>query len=465
MLVRAVHAAAALAACALTALAGPARADSVRPLSGPLPGTTAAALPAADLTPRPVVGFRVRGPSKVTERTMGYLARVEVGQLVSGADLPRILRDLTNTELFTTVDVTLEQAPDGVVVVATVHDKHSWIVAPTLYILGASKAVGVGFGENDFGGRNQKFLAYAQLGQVASQLFAVFLDPAYHGTKLTYRIDAFAFRRNDNEYVNPRDDPRSKEIAAIHSTSYGGGGLLVGWRFRPWLVGDLRARAGMVWYRGSTLADGKTRAPTPQQDGFDASIQTHWTADRRNHLNGVTWGPYAQLTLDHSVPKVSGYQYGVANLRIQQAWKLFGEHQLELRGYFTVGRHLPFHEEFTLGSATDLRGYDYNQFRGDTRVTGRAEYSVPVARYKWVRLRAIGFFDSGSIGFAHPRTDGSRTYLPNEAKGNHYFRNDFGAGIRIYVGAIVLPLVGVDLAYGIEGHSPELYLQVGLTDF
>jgi hypothetical protein len=34
-----------------------------------------------------------------------------------------------------------------------------------------------------------------------------------------------------------------------------------------------------------------------------------------------------------------------------------------------------------------------------------------------------------------------------------------------YVNNIVLPLLGLDLGCGIEGHSPELYFEVGLTDF
>ena len=44
-------------------------------------------------------------------------------------------------------------------------------------------------------------------------------------------------------------------------------------------------------------------------------------------------------------------------------------------------------------------------------------------------------------------------------------RNDVGVGLRIYVKAVVLPLLGLDLGHGIEGHSPEVYFEVGLTDF
>ena len=61
----------------------------------------------------------------------------------------RLERDLLSSELFEKVTVTLEEAPGGVIVVAHLDDKHSWIVAPTLFVLPSNFAVGVGFAENN----------------------------------------------------------------------------------------------------------------------------------------------------------------------------------------------------------------------------------------------------------------------------------------------------------------------------
>jgi hypothetical protein len=33
------------------------------------------------------------------------------------------------------------------------------------------------------------------------------------------------------------------------------------------------------------------------------------------------------------------------------------------------------------------------------------------------------------------------------------------------VSTIVLPLLGFDVAWGIESHAPEYYFELGLTDF
>jgi hypothetical protein len=50
-------------------------------------------------------------------------------------------------------------------------------------------------------------------------------------------------------------------------------------------------------------------------------------------------------------------------------------------------------------------------------------------------------------------------------RGDSWIRSDVGAGLRVYLNNIVLPLLGLDYGYGIEGHSSEIYFEVGLTDF
>ena len=124
---------------------------------------------------------------------------------------------------------------------------------------------------------------------------------------------------------------------------------------------------------------------------------------------------------------------------------------------------MPAHEELTFGGTVDLRGYDVDQFRGDLRAVFRAEYSIPLFKWRFLSFRAIAFYDAGYTGF-HNRRPSDRDYLPNQLTAS-YRRTNLGTGLRIYLDNIVLPLLGFDLAYGIEGHSPEIYFEVGLTDF
>jgi outer membrane protein insertion porin family len=442
----------------------------------PAPPPPAAATPRAESVPAPaalpdaatfpIVGFEVRGDTKVRPRTIGYLAHVAIGDRVGPGDVAALQQALLSSELFTQVQVELRPAPGdpspGVIIAVTADDKHSWIVAPTAFALPGNLAFGAGFAENDFRGLDQKFLIYGQLGTRNSLLFGTFLDPSYHGTQLTWRTDLYLFRRSIDEYTNPPDDTRSFAIERRTTATYLGGGALIGWKFLWWLMADLRLRGAYVYFRDPQDAAGQPIARLPENNGWDVTLQAHLTLDNRLHRYGVTWGSFVELDLEPSIPGLDSYGYQLMLLRAYQSWRLFGEHELELRGHFDAGRHLPLHEDLTLGGTSDLRGYDVDQFRGDVRAVARAEYSVPLFKWRIFAFRALGFYDTGYVGFHSFRAD--RDYLLNQ-RTTSYVRNDVGAGFRIYVNNVVLPLLGLDLGYGIEGHSPEISFEVGLTDF
>jgi len=429
--------------------------------------TLGTAVRTATLDPaRRVVGFVVRGKSKLRPRTLRYLAHVDEGDYLRTSDLKRIKQALISSELFEQVSVSLEpdEDEDGVDLVATLDDKHSWIVAPTIYVLPGKLALGVGYAENNLRGLNQKLLLYGQVGTRDTLLFGAFLDQSVRGTKLTFRADMYTSSRVTDEYANPTTDATSTEILRTSTITYLGGGVLVGWNFAWWAIGDLRLRGAHVSFREAHAPD-DTALPNPSIDGYDVTAQARLTFDARGHYFGVTWGPYLQLFAETSIPGLDDFDYSTALLRAYYSWRLFGDHQLELRTLFTIGRHVPMHEETTNGGVVDLRGYATDQFRGDTRTVVRTEYSLPIARSKLFAFRAIGFFDSGYVGYQFRAPDGRRNYLPNQHDNAGWFRNDVGLGLRVYVKAIVLPLLGLDVAYGIEGHSPAVYFEVGLTDF
>lgn len=409
---------------------------------------------------RPIVGFQVKGDSKVTDTTLGYLAHVHVGDPVGPDDLPRLEEALVSSELFEAVAVALEDAPGGYTVVATVDDKLSWIIGPTVYFLPSNRAIGVGFAENDFRGHDQKILLYGQLGTKTSILFGTFLDPSYHGTKLQYRADIYLERRQVDEYANATRTDFT--IARTTEETFLDAGMLVGWQFKWWLVADARLRTAYVYFHDALDPLTNTPLTKPQQDGWDTTLQARLTLDHRIHNFGVTSGPFAQLLVEPSVPGLDTYGYVNSQLRAYYSWVFLCEHQFELRAIGQFGYHLPVHEDNALGGVSDLRGYVGDQFRGDQLGVFRAEYSVPMFKVWKLKFRALGFYDTGITAFEFPRAD--RAYLPNQLD-RTWIRNDVGVGIRAYVKAVVLPLLGIDLGYGIEGHSPEVYFELGLTDF
>src|SRR5439155_10704919 len=127
-------------------------------------------------------------------------------------------------------------------------DKLSWIAAPTLYVLPQNWSVGVGYAENNLLGENKKLLLYGQLGNKSNLFFGTYFDPAVDGSQLQLRFDVYTYRIIRTEYLNPPDDARSFAIARYTRETFLDAGLLVGWLFRWWLVGDFRFRSAYVGF-------------------------------------------------------------------------------------------------------------------------------------------------------------------------------------------------------------------------
>jgi outer membrane protein assembly factor BamA len=411
-------------------------------------------------TKKPIVGFQVHGDTKLRPTTLGYLAHVREGDLVGSDDLTRLQVALISSELFESATVALVDAPGGYIVSATLDDKLSWIIGPTIYVLPSNRALGVGFAENNFDGRDQKLLLYGQLGTKTSIFFATFLDPSVRGTKWQYRGDIYLERRQIDEYLNP--SPTVSSVGRSTEETFLDAGLLVGYSWRWYLVTDARLRGAYVFFHNSVDPQTNTPIAKPQQDGWDTTMQLRVTFDPRIHNFGVTTGPYAQLLVEPSVPGLDTFHYFNSMARAYYSWVLLCEHMLELRGFGYLGYHVPIQEDNALGGGSDLRGYALDQFRGDLNVIGRAEYSVPLFKWWKLKFRGLGFYDTGYATFLFPRSD--RNYLPGQLD-THWFRNDVGVGLRAYVKAVVLPLLGVDFGYGIEGRNYEVYFELGLTDF
>ena len=56
-----------------------------------------------------------------------------------------------------------------------------------------------------------------------------------------------------------------------------------------------------------------------------------------------------------------------------------------------------------------------------------------------------------------------RSFLPDTPSGvvRDSWHNGIGAGLRMYLKGVVLPLLGVDVAYGFESEAVRVYLSIG----
>lgn len=424
-----------------------------------------------------IVDIRVDGNSKTTDETVRLIAGVERGDEMTPDVADRVQRDLVSSGLFRDVQIYWEPAPGGTRLVILARDKHSWVIAPAFYNQPTNKGAGVGFGENNLFGENEKLLLYAQLATGDSFFVGAYVDPSIAGTRLHWQADLYLASARVIEYAPPRewrDDPRPLRISRLN---YLNGGVRFGtelWRGVS-LDGRLRgAHVGYSWVEaaeGATAADvtgdpAATVVPRPGPTGWDVSGEVSLGVDTRANWYGISSGYRLVASFEHALPGLgSDFEYWYAGVQLQRAIRVLKRHNLVVKGTAGYGEDLPFQQEYTAGG-TSQRGWKNAQFRGDVRVTANAEYSVPLFTVKGLAVRGLGFWDSSYVTFRDAdEASGMRDYLPGAgARGLAPLRNSVGLGTRLYLRQIVLPLLGLDFGYGLERGDYEIYLAIGLTD-
>jgi outer membrane protein assembly factor BamA len=425
-----------------------------------------------------VVDIRVDGNTKTTDDTVILIAGIEKGDDLTPDRAEQVRRDLVTSGLFKEVQVYWEPAPGGQRLVIIARDKHSWVVAPTLYNQPTNKGGGGGFGENNLFGENKKLLLYGQAATGDSFLFAAYVDPSIAGTRLRWQGDIYLKYGRVIEYASPRkywrDDPKPLRISRL---TYLNGGLRFGTELWKGVTLDGRIRGAKVGYSKLELAEGatleeitgdpsSTAIPAPGAEGYDVSGEVTLGIDTRANWYGISSGYRFVATFEQALPGLgSDFEYWYSGVQLQRAIRFLERHNLILKGAFGYGHDMPFQQEYTAGG-TAQRGWKNNQFRGDLRVTANAEYSVPIVTIKGLAIRGITFWDSSYITFRDAdESSGMRDYLPGaDVRGLAPLRNSVGVGTRFYLRQIVLPLLGLDFGYGVERGDYEIYLAIGLTD-
>ncbi|MFT3694605.1 MAG: BamA/TamA family outer membrane protein [Kofleriaceae bacterium] len=419
----------------------------------------------------------VEDNEKTTSDTVELIAKVEVGDNWSPEMVDLIKTRLVTSGLFKDVEVFYEPVAGGVKLHMLVRDKHSWVVAPAFYTQPTNVGGGVGFGENNLAGLNQKLLIYAQIATGDSYFVGAWVIPSIAGTRFYTQLDTYDKHSRSIEYANPTkylDNPVAVRRSYI---DYYNAGIRLGYDFYKGIIKlDTRLRAAYVTYSHVELdtqdnpnvtpadagAADAAHVPAPGAEGWDISHEITFTVDRRANWYGIASGGKYTLTFEHSVLN-SDFHYYEFNASAYKAWPILESHNLVLKGRIDAGHHMPFQQEFLTGG-TSMRGWLNNQFRGDFRALANAEYSVPLFEIYGLQFRGIGFWDSAYTTFL---TDDNpeRNYLPNsKVRGLAGFKNSVGVGTRLFLRQIVLPLLGLDFGYGLEARDLQIYLAIGLTD-
>ncbi|WP_338867640.1 BamA/TamA family outer membrane protein [Myxococcus stipitatus] len=418
----------------------------------------------------------VRGPEKTLPATVQAYSRIDPGDELSYEELDKVERRLVATGLFQEVKVSTEPTgPNRVRLILEVEDKASWVVAPTFALSSANVGGGLLYAENNLWGRSKKFGTAVQVSTAESGVFAGYLDPNLFGQP-QLRLSVEGQLRSDrvDEY-DPGAGQKAPEVVRrtrLNSAS-------IASEFGVMLFERVRAA---VKYRLMTI---DAKSPDPKEEvttpAFslgpaqrDASLRLMVGIDTRQNLHAVMEGINLEASYEVSNPGVwSDFRYRRYGLLYRQGLRLFDEHNLVLRAEASAGVDLPFHQELVLGG-NSLRGFIHRQFRGDTRMSFTAEYHFPLFTIRSLSFRGVGFSDTGLMAWRDLPADGMlrdvngrvvRGYLPDSQSGlkGATLAQGLGAGLRLYLRNIVLPLVGVDAAYGVNSGEFRFYLVAGVS--
>jgi len=110
-------------------------------------------------------------------------------------------------------------------------------------------------------------------------------------------------------------------------------------------------------------------------------------------------------------------------------------------------------------------------------VRATLEYILPLFTISGLSVRLLAFYDTNLTWFRSlppedsplarfvVRDHGFRDFLPDTPSGvvRDSWHNGAGLGLRFFLKGVVLPLIGVDVAYGFEANDFQVYLALGST--
>jgi outer membrane protein insertion porin family len=215
-------------------------------------------------------------------------------------------------------------------------------------------------------------------------------------------------------------------------------------------------------------------AQLPRTTQTDATLRFAAGIDTRQNLGPLLEGLNLEGSYELSRAGLgSDFEYEKLGVLYRHGIRLFEEQNLVLRAEAQLGVDLPFYTELTTGGG-NLRGFLHRQFRGDTKGSLTAEYHFPLFRVSPLAVRGVAFSDTALTYFRNIPDDGVRLglngelvrrYLPNQREGlsGGQLTQGVGAGVRLYLSNIVLPLLGVDVAYGVNPGAVRVYVVAGVS--
>jgi outer membrane protein assembly factor BamA len=434
-----------------------------------------------------ITDIRVRDNARTEEETIRSIAGIAIGDTMELTTLEVVRERLHTSGLFADVNVYWEAYKDGVRVNIVIKDKFPWAPVPTFSYAPGNTSAGLVIGHGNLFGRGKRGLIGGRISTADSGAVLAYQDPALFGSWVFYEFVGRFQDQNIPEYANTEEQlPPNRQLAPVRETklrSYGFGASVgiawfrrvktsVGWNIDRYKVRD--SQVNMEAFPEAVTAVGGDWAA---EDGLRANAEATLTFDFRAREHAVMWGNALSFGFDRGGGQWGGdpkFDYWKARVSYEHGFRFLRRHNFIVRAAGFIGHDLPFWSENWAGG-TNLRGYLYRQFAGDTQARGQAEYHFPLFSVGKLDVRGLLFCDSAAIWYrelpeleqtraAYIQRDDGRRFLPQQYLRAGFDRNrdihtSVGGGIRFFLRSVAIPLVGVDVGYGL-GQGPVRVLLV-----
>lgn len=396
-------------------------------LAAPLPSTAPAAGAAI------VTGVEVEGNRRTSAAFVRSALGVAPGVSFDPASIPALEQRVLNRKLFREVRVTPVPGEGGVVLRVSVAEKITLFPVP---FLAASRGVFTGglalLDADAFGGGEQ--LVVGALGSTrGASGFAYYRDPGVADTRwlLGARLGLADTRREQYQGGSLRYRYRERQLEAAVTPGLrldDRWAVLVGWSERR---GESRPSDGYA----PPPRGGAVRGPVLEVE-LDAADQRGWLAEglagRAEVKQGLRLAPRDRRTFQ-----------GTAGATWTR--RLPGDQGLALSVRVDRVAGDPVLDAVRLGGLPGSRGFRSQGLWAEAAASAALEVQVPVWRPRWGVLAAAAFCDAG---WARWRGEDTRYVAP-------------GTGLRLYLGNVALPVVGMDVAWASGASAPAFSVQVG----
>lgn len=428
-----------------------------------------------------ITDVRILDNQRTDESTVRSLAGVSIGDTMESDTLEKVRERLGTAGLFSDVNVWWEQHGEGVRVNVAVKDKFPWAPVPTASWSANNRSFGLVFVHGNLFGRGKQMLFGGRIADVDSGATLAFRDPSLFGSWVYWQMQAFVQKQIIPEYDNSVDYPLTPE-RETRMNSYGFE-LMTGIAWFRRLKTQVAWQLQKVNVTGSDIPefDGMPQMPYMGPNAAQSALvgigRAGLSFDFRAREFAVMTGMALGASIDlASTSFGSDLEYWRVGASFERGVKFFHSHNLIYSAYGALGHNLPFWNEYTAGGS-NLRGYLFQQFRGDSTASGKVEYHFPLFSIGSLDFRALAFYDVAAVWFRSlPTTDplsptertrptlDARNFLPSTEQGfsaKRDIHNDVGGGFRFFLRSVAIPLVGFDAGYGIEARHWRFIVIVG----